>query len=90
MRNTIANVKKSEIIKMKDLDQARLDIMAIFNDDNSSVASGNGATVSTGDINIALEAIVNQDYSIWYDWYQADYGYTRMSQIDDIVIANIK
>ena len=90
MRNTIVNVEKSEIIKMEDLDQARLDIMAIFNDDRADISRGNSATVSLGDVNIALEAIVNQDYSIWYDWYQADYGYTRMSQIDDIVIANIK
>ena len=90
MSNIITNVKKGEIIKMKDLDQARLDIMAIFNDDRADISRGNSATVSLGDVNIAIKAIVNQDYSIWYDWFVGDTGYTKMNDIDNVVCKYIK
>ena len=84
------NAQINEEITMLNIDQARQDIMAIFNDDSADMSRGNSATVSLGDVNIAIKAIVNQDYSIWYDWFVGDTGYTKMNDIDNVVCKYIK
>ena len=66
------------------------DLHAILDDDGNQVACGNQATVTTGDLNMAVKAIINQDYTIWQDWFLPSSGYTRLSQIDDIVAKNIE